>query len=79
MSEGKIVVEGLCKSFEGERVVDGVVLYILHGCSLVLLGVSGSGQTLTLKCGVGLVRPDSGRIRIDGQGPRSSTEQLGAG
>ena len=63
----KIVVEGLCKSFAGERVLDGVDLSVADGGSLVLLGESGSGKTLTLKCIMGLVRPDSGTIRIDGQ------------
>jgi phospholipid/cholesterol/gamma-HCH transport system ATP-binding protein len=63
----KIAVEGLCKSFDGEKVLDGVDFSIANGGSLVLLGESGSGKTLTLKCVMGLVRPDSGAIRIDGQ------------
>jgi len=72
MSEGKIVdpkidVAGLCKSFAGERVLDGIDLSIPHGGSLVLLGESGAGKTLTLKCIMGLVKPDSGAIRIDGR------------
>ncbi|MBT3533424.1 MAG: ATP-binding cassette domain-containing protein [Rhodospirillaceae bacterium] len=67
MTDPKIVVQGLCKSFDGERVLDGVDLSIPDGGSLVLLGESGSGKTLTLKCIMGLVKPDSGSIRIDGQ------------
>lgn len=76
MSEGKTVdpkiapkidVEGLCKSFAGERVLDGIDLSIPNGGSLVLLGESGSGKTLTLKCIMGLVKPDIGAIRIDGR------------
>jgi phospholipid/cholesterol/gamma-HCH transport system ATP-binding protein len=63
----KIVVEGLCKSFDGELVLDGVDLSIPDGGSLVLLGESGSGKTLTLKCIMGLVQPDRGSIQIDGQ------------
>lgn len=63
----KIVVEDLCKSFDGVRVLNGVNLSVADGGSLVLLGESGSGKTLTLKCIMGLVRPDSGAIRIDGQ------------
>ena len=55
MSEGKTVdpkiapkidVAGLCKSFFGERVLDGIDLSIPYGGSLVLLGESGSGKTL---------------------------------
>ncbi|MBT7979178.1 MAG: ATP-binding cassette domain-containing protein, partial [Rhodospirillaceae bacterium] len=52
----KIVVEGLCKSFDGEAVLDGIDLSIPDGGSLVLLGESGSGKTLTLKCIMGLIR-----------------------
>lgn len=63
----KIAVEGLCKSFDGEPVLNGVNLSVAEGGSLVLLGESGSGKTLILKCIMGLVRPDSGTIRIDGQ------------
>jgi phospholipid/cholesterol/gamma-HCH transport system ATP-binding protein len=67
MTDPKIVVEGLCKSFDGDRVLDGIDLSIPDGGSMVLLGESGSGKTVTLKCIMGLVRPDSGAIRIDGQ------------
>ena len=67
MIDPKIVVEGLCKSFDGDRVLDGIDLSIPDGGSMVLLGESGSGKTVTLKCIMGLVRPDNGAIRIDGQ------------
>lgn len=63
----KITVKGLCKSFDGERVLDGVDLSVADGGSLVLLGESGSGKTLILKCIMGLVHPDSGAILIDGK------------
>jgi phospholipid/cholesterol/gamma-HCH transport system ATP-binding protein len=63
----KIVIEDLCKSFDGVRVLDSVSLSVADSGSLVLLGESGSGKTLTLKCIMGLARPDRGVIRIDGQ------------
>ncbi|MDP6690845.1 MAG: ATP-binding cassette domain-containing protein, partial [Alphaproteobacteria bacterium] len=56
----KIEVEGLCKSFDGETVLDGIDFAIPQGGSVVLLGESGSGKTLTLKCIMGLVHPDRG-------------------
>jgi len=63
----KIEVRGLTKSFGREVVLDGIDLTVAAGESLVLLGESGSGKTLTLKCVIGLVRPDAGSIRIDGE------------
>jgi len=63
----KIEIRGLTKSFDGVRVLDGIDLTVAAGESLVLLGESGSGKTLTLKCVIGLVRPDAGSIRIDGR------------
>ena len=66
MSDGKIIVAGLQKSFANEKVLDGVNLSVSDGASLVLLGESGSGKTLILKCIMGLVNPDSGIVRVDG-------------
>ena len=63
----KIAVESLCKSFDGERVLDGIDFAIPDSSSVVLLGESGSGKTLTFKCIMGLEHPDSGSICIDGQ------------
>jgi len=63
----KIVIEDLCKSFDGVRVLDSVSLSVADSGSLGLLWESGSGKTLTLKCIMGLARPDRGVIRIDGQ------------
>ena len=61
----KIAVESLCKSFDGERVLDGIDFAIPDSSSVVLLGESGSGKTLTFKCIMGLEHPDSGPGRAD--------------
>ena len=66
MAEAKIIVEGLQKSFAYERVLNDVNLSVSDGASLVILGESGSGKTLILKCIMGLIKPDSGIISIDG-------------
>jgi phospholipid/cholesterol/gamma-HCH transport system ATP-binding protein len=68
MSEGlKIRLRGLAKAFGPKQVLDGVDLDIRAGHSMVILGGSGSGKSVTLKCILGLIRPDAGLIEIDGR------------
>ena len=73
MSAPKICIEGLSKSFGDNRVLNGVNLAAEAGESLAIIGQSGSGKSVMLKCILGLVRPDSGSIRVDGE------EVVGAG
>ncbi|MCO6419332.1 ATP-binding cassette domain-containing protein [Siccirubricoccus sp. KC 17139] len=63
----KIRVRGLCKAFGPKQVLDGVDLEVARGHSLVILGGSGSGKSVTIKCILGLIQPDAGSIEIDGQ------------
>ncbi len=62
----KIRLRGLSKSFGPKTVLDGVDLDIRPRHSMVILGGSGSGKSVTLKCILGLIRPDAGVIEIDG-------------
>jgi phospholipid/cholesterol/gamma-HCH transport system ATP-binding protein len=62
-----LVVTDLCKSFGCQRVLDGVNLSAERGQTVVVLGRSGTGKSVLLKLIVGLLKPDSGSIRIDGQ------------
>ncbi|MDU8911241.1 ABC transporter ATP-binding protein [Aestuariicoccus sp. MJ-SS9] len=55
------------KSFDSNHVLQGVNLDIARGTSMVIIGGSGTGKSVALKCVLGLVRPDSGTIRVDGQ------------
>jgi phospholipid/cholesterol/gamma-HCH transport system ATP-binding protein len=48
-------------------VLDGIDLDVAHGESLVVIGGSGTGKSVLLKCILGIIRPDSGSIRLDGQ------------
>ena len=66
-SEYKIRIEGVSKSFGSNLVLDGVDLEIEPGESLAIIGQSGSGKSVTLKCILGLIRPDRGAIRVDGE------------
>jgi phospholipid/cholesterol/gamma-HCH transport system ATP-binding protein len=62
-----IALEGLTKSFGAHRVLDGVTLDVPDGQNTVIIGGSGVGKSITLKCIVGLVEPDEGRVLVDGQ------------
>ncbi|MBY4891531.1 ATP-binding cassette domain-containing protein [Rhodobacteraceae bacterium N5(2021)] len=62
----KIALRGLSKSFGPKSVLDGITLDIATGESLVVIGGSGSGKSVLLKCILGLITPDAGTIQIDG-------------
>jgi phospholipid/cholesterol/gamma-HCH transport system ATP-binding protein len=76
----KIRIRGLYKRFGTKRVLDGVDLDVPRGTSLVIIGGSGSGKSVLLKCVLGLIEPDDGIIKIDGQDilklPRNEREQV---
>ncbi len=55
------------KSFGDNHVLRGVDLSIPKGESLVIIGGSGTGKSVALKCILGLIRPDSGSITLDGR------------
>ncbi|GEO82378.1 ABC transporter ATP-binding protein [Pararhodospirillum oryzae] len=63
----KIALAGLKKAFGPKTVLDGLDLEVAPGESLVIIGGSGTGKSVALKCILGLLRPDSGSIRIDDQ------------
>jgi phospholipid/cholesterol/gamma-HCH transport system ATP-binding protein len=61
-----IKVEGLHKSFDGFEVLKGVSFRVAKGEILALIGRSGYGKSVLLKHVPGLIRPDRGRVLIDG-------------
>jgi phospholipid/cholesterol/gamma-HCH transport system ATP-binding protein len=79
-SDAKIILEGVVKAFGSNHVLDGVDLAVERGESLAIIGQSGSGKSVMLKCILGLIRPDRGAIRIDGENllSMSSRELEGA-
>ena len=67
-----ITIEGLTKSFAGERVLDGLNLEARPGEVTLLVGANGSGKTTTLRLLAGLSTPGAGEIRIGGADLRTS-------
>ena len=59
-----IKVEHLYKSFKSERVLADISLELYHGENLVILGKSGAGKSVLLKCLTGLIPPDRGDIAL---------------
>jgi phospholipid/cholesterol/gamma-HCH transport system ATP-binding protein len=62
-----IALRDVTKSFGRNAVLRGVTLDIPSGQSMVIIGGSGTGKSVLLKCILGLVRPDGGTITLDGQ------------
>ena len=63
----KVRVRGLRKAFGDKQVLDGIDFDVMAGTSLVVIGGSGSGKSVLIKCILGLIEPDRGSIEIDGQ------------
>lgn len=61
-----ITIEGIHKSFGSQKVLKGYSLQVEKGETFVVLGRSGIGKSVTLKHIVGLLKPDSGRVILDG-------------
>jgi phospholipid/cholesterol/gamma-HCH transport system ATP-binding protein len=67
MSETLIELQNVSKTFNSHKVLDGVNLQIARGETLVIIGRSGTGKSVTLKHIVGLLEPDNGRVFVDGK------------
>jgi phospholipid/cholesterol/gamma-HCH transport system ATP-binding protein len=61
-----VKVDGVSKAFAGRKVLDGVSLEVPAGCGFGILGRSGTGKSVMLRHIVGLVRPDKGRVYVNG-------------
>ena len=61
-----IEIADLYKSFGGKKVLQGLCLSIRRGETMVVIGQSGSGKSVLIKHMIGLMRPDRGRIVVDG-------------
>jgi phospholipid/cholesterol/gamma-HCH transport system ATP-binding protein len=66
MNQPKLQLNGVCKSFGKKIVLDGIDLTVAGGESVVIIGGSGTGKSVLLKCILGLLQADSGSIKVDG-------------
>lgn len=62
----KLQLVGIKKMLRGRQVLDGVDIDVAERRSLVIIGGSGQGKSVTLKCALGLMKPDSGQVLVDG-------------
>jgi len=69
VNQKKTVIEinDLYKSFGDNHVLNGFNMTLLEGQNLVVMGKSGSGKSVMIKCLVGLEQPDSGTVKILGK------------
>lgn len=61
-----ITIDGLTKAFGAKRVLEGVSLEVPDGRNTVVIGYSGVGKSVMLKCIVALLEPDAGQVVVDG-------------
>ncbi|MGC9953592.1 MAG: ATP-binding cassette domain-containing protein [Rhizomicrobium sp.] len=66
-STAKVELRGVKKRFGPKIVLDGVDLTIQPGQSLVVIGGSGTGKSVMIKCVLGILKPDAGEIYVDGK------------
>jgi phospholipid/cholesterol/gamma-HCH transport system ATP-binding protein len=62
-----IELRGVTKAFGRKEVLRGIDLSVATGQSMVIIGGSGTGKSVLLKCILGLVQPDGGTILLDGE------------
>ena len=63
----RIALSGVRKAFGPKQVLDGIDLEVQPGESLVVIGGSGTGKSVAIKCILGLIKIDSGSIKVDGR------------
>ncbi len=74
-SRPKLRVVNLHKSFGEKQVLKGCDLEVQEGESMVVIGGSGSGKTVLIRCIIGLIQPDEGKVYVDGSEITSLSER----
>ncbi len=75
MASPKISLRGVTKAFGPKKVLQGIDLDVAPGESMVVIGGSGTGKSVLLKCILGLLRPENGSVRIDDEETRELNDR----
>ena len=75
VTEAIVEAQDLRKNFDANEVLRGVSFTLAKGETLVVMGGSGAGKTVLLRLVAGLIRPDSGRIRVFGRNIENLSEE----
>lgn len=67
MKKNILKVEDISKSYKGRTVLNSVNLFVEEGEIVGLLGPNGAGKTTTFKCLLGFIKPDNGKVLINGE------------
>jgi phospholipid/cholesterol/gamma-HCH transport system ATP-binding protein len=79
MEDAAIRFVDVSKRFGAQRVLDGLDFEVARGKTLGIMGASGSGKSVALRHAIGLIKPDSGRVEVDGlEVPELSGKALSA-
>ncbi len=70
-----IEILDLHKSFDQNHVLKGINLKVHDGKSMVIIGASGQGKSVILKCLLGLSKPNSGKVLLNGIDPNSAQKK----
>jgi phospholipid/cholesterol/gamma-HCH transport system ATP-binding protein len=77
MNQPRLSLTDVAIRLADRPVLDGVSFNLEPGHSLVVIGGSGAGKSVMLKCALGLMAPDRGTVLIDGAAPASRRDQIG--
>lgn len=72
-----IVIHGVSKRFGATRALDKVDLEVADGQRVALFGPNGAGKSTLIRIMAGLLRPDAGKITVDGHSPREARRRIG--
>ena len=75
MASPKISLRGVTKAFGPKKVLQGIDLDVAPGESMVVIGGSGTGKSVLLKCILGLLGPENGSVKIDGEETRDLSDR----